>query len=272
MFCSTPTLTPERLVDRAHPFGVAAGQVVVDGHDVHALAARRGVGLLGVGRVHRQRVQHDREGRRQRLALAGLHLGDLARRAAPCRRSAGRRSGASPSCACRSRARSRSTRAAASSSDSPSARALAQLVHPLAQLGVGVVFELGLEGADQRHALLVGLELLRLADVQRAIEQGGHAPRIAPAAAAVGEAARYRPPGAAAGAPRDLRGSAWRLRRTAASPRRPRRGRARRGLAAWASRRWRSLSRWRLTWRASSSTIRFSEWMHLRRGVAGRAA
>ena len=60
------------------------------------------------------------------------------------------------------------------------ARALAQLVHPLAQLGVGVVFELSLERADQRDALLVGLELLRLADVQRAIEQGGHAPRIAP--------------------------------------------------------------------------------------------
>ena len=58
-------------------------------------------------------------------------------------------------------------------------RARAQLVHPLAQLGVGIVFELALEGADQRHAALVGLELLRLADVQRAIEQGGHAPRIA---------------------------------------------------------------------------------------------
>ena len=49
--------------------------------------------------------------------------------------------------------------------------ALAQLVHPLAQLGVAVVFELGLEGVDQRDALLVGLELLRLARVQRAIEQ-----------------------------------------------------------------------------------------------------
>src|SRR5205823_11540243 len=58
-------------------------------------------------------------------------------------------------------------------------RALAQLVDALAQLGVGVVFELGLEGADQSHPLLVFLELLRLAGVQRAIQQGGHRARIA---------------------------------------------------------------------------------------------
>ena len=31
----------ERLVDRAHPVGVAAGEVVVDGHQVHALAGER---------------------------------------------------------------------------------------------------------------------------------------------------------------------------------------------------------------------------------------
>ena len=64
------------------------------------------------------------------------------------------------------------------------ARALAQLVHALAQFGVAVVLELGLEGVDQRHALLVGLELLGLADVQRAVEQGGHGPRIASAGVA----------------------------------------------------------------------------------------
>ena len=57
--------------------------------------------------------------------------------------------------------------------------ALAQRVHPLAQLGVGVVFELGLEGADQRDALLVGLELLRLADVERAIQQMDTSLRVA---------------------------------------------------------------------------------------------
>ena len=55
---------PEELVDLAHPGGVAPGQIVVDRDHVHALA--------------RERVEIDREGRHQGLALAGLHLGDLA--------------------------------------------------------------------------------------------------------------------------------------------------------------------------------------------------
>ena len=54
----------EEAVHPAHPLGVAAGQVVVDGHDVHAVAG--------------QRVQVDRQRRDQRLALAGAHLGDVA--------------------------------------------------------------------------------------------------------------------------------------------------------------------------------------------------
>ena len=54
----------EEIVDLAHPFGVAAGEVVVDGDDVDALAG--------------QRVEIDRKGRDQRLAFAGLHLGDVA--------------------------------------------------------------------------------------------------------------------------------------------------------------------------------------------------
>ena len=54
----------EHVVDRLHPHRVAAGEVVVDGDDVHAAAA--------------ERVQHDGERRGQRLALAGLHLGDRA--------------------------------------------------------------------------------------------------------------------------------------------------------------------------------------------------
>ena len=173
MFSSTPTVTPERLVDRAHPFGVAAGQVVVDGHHVNALAPRLASGASGPG-CDGQRVQHHRQRRRQRLALAGLHLGDLAlvqRHAAdqldvevahPHRALAGLATIAKHS-------------GSRSSSDSPSRGALAQLVHALAQLVVGVVFELGLEGVDQRDALLVDLELLRLADVQRAVQQGWHA-------------------------------------------------------------------------------------------------
>ena len=53
--------TPE---ERAHPLGVAAGQVVVDRDDVHALAF--------------ERVEIGGQGGDQRLALAGDHLGDVA--------------------------------------------------------------------------------------------------------------------------------------------------------------------------------------------------
>ena len=54
----------EEAVDLSHPFGVASGEVVVDGDDVDALAG--------------QRVEVDRKCRDQRLAFAGLHLGDVA--------------------------------------------------------------------------------------------------------------------------------------------------------------------------------------------------
>jgi hypothetical protein len=55
---------PQGAIDLAHPVGVAPGQIVVDRDDVHAAAG--------------QRVQIGREGGDQRLALAGLHLGDVA--------------------------------------------------------------------------------------------------------------------------------------------------------------------------------------------------
>ncbi len=54
----------EEIVDLAHPLGVALGQVVVDGDDVDAAPG--------------QRVEIDRQRRDQRLAFAGLHLGDPA--------------------------------------------------------------------------------------------------------------------------------------------------------------------------------------------------
>ncbi len=54
----------EKSVELAHPFGVAFGQVVVDGDHMHAAST--------------QRVQIYRESGDQRLAFAGLHLGDLA--------------------------------------------------------------------------------------------------------------------------------------------------------------------------------------------------
>ena len=54
----------EEAVDPAHPLGVAAGEVVVDGDDVHALAFE-GVEIGG-------------QRRDERLAFAGLHFGDPA--------------------------------------------------------------------------------------------------------------------------------------------------------------------------------------------------
>jgi hypothetical protein len=54
----------EEFVDLAHPFGVALGEIVVDGDDVDA-ASREG-------------VQVDREGGDQRLAFTGLHFRDFA--------------------------------------------------------------------------------------------------------------------------------------------------------------------------------------------------
>ena len=55
---------PQRVVDRAHPLGVALGEVVVDGDDVHATPG--------------EAVEVRGQGGHQRLALAGGHLGDLA--------------------------------------------------------------------------------------------------------------------------------------------------------------------------------------------------
>ncbi len=54
----------EEAVDLAHPFGVALGEIIVDGDDMDALAG--------------ERVEIDRKGGDQRLAFAGLHLGDVA--------------------------------------------------------------------------------------------------------------------------------------------------------------------------------------------------
>ncbi len=54
----------EKTIDLTHPFGVAAGEVIVDGDDVHSVAG--------------QRIEIDGEGRDQGLAFAGLHLGDHA--------------------------------------------------------------------------------------------------------------------------------------------------------------------------------------------------
>ena len=150
----------ERLVDRRHPFGVAAGQVVVDGDDVDAVAG--------------QRVEEDGQGRGQRLALAGLHLGDRAvvqhhaadqldvevalADAAP-RRLAGQREGLGQEVVERLAA----------------AGALAQGVGLGAQLVVVEQLHLGLDRVDLLRTLLVRLEFAPLADAQRA---GDHVPGV----------------------------------------------------------------------------------------------
>ena len=54
----------EHLVNRAHPFGVAAGEVIVDGDDVHALAC--------------ERIQIGGQGGDERFSFARLHFGDFA--------------------------------------------------------------------------------------------------------------------------------------------------------------------------------------------------
>ncbi len=59
-----PDRESEECVNLAHPFGVARGEIIVDGDDVNTASG--------------QRIEIDRKGRDQRLALAGLHLGDLA--------------------------------------------------------------------------------------------------------------------------------------------------------------------------------------------------
>ncbi len=53
---------PEKSIDAPHPFGVAAGEIIVDGDDMDALA--------------RERVEIGGERRDKRLAFAGSHLGD----------------------------------------------------------------------------------------------------------------------------------------------------------------------------------------------------
>ncbi len=57
-------LQAEEAVDLAHPLGVALGQVVVDGDEMGAVAGHR--------------VEVHGHGGHERLALAGLHLGDVA--------------------------------------------------------------------------------------------------------------------------------------------------------------------------------------------------
>ena len=136
------------MVDRRHPLGVAAGEVVVDGHEVDALAG--------------ERVERDGERRGQRLALAGLHLGD---RAAVQHHAADHLDVevAHPHRAPRHLADDRERLGQQVVERLPVAGALAQRVGLRAQLVVVEQLELGLPGVDPVDALRVLLELLAFA-------------------------------------------------------------------------------------------------------------
>ena len=144
----------ERVVDRLHPLGVAAGEVVVDGDEVDGVA--------------RERVQHHRERGGERLALAGLHLGDRAVvqdhaadqlhvEVAHAHRAPARLAGHGE--ALEQQVVERLAVAGA----------LAQAVRLLEQLVVRHQLHLGLEAVDARDVLLERLELLPLAYAQSAV-------------------------------------------------------------------------------------------------------
>ena len=143
-----PDRDAERVVDRLHPQRVAAGEVVVDGDDVDAAAA--------------ERVEHDRQRGGQRLALAGPHLGDGAVvEHHPADQLDVEVTHAHRAPAGLAHEREALVQQVVEALAAPGA--LAQLVGGLAQLSVGVVLQLGLEGVDPSDPLFVGLELLGLA-------------------------------------------------------------------------------------------------------------
>ena len=134
---------------------MTAREVVVDGDQVDALAG--------------QRVEHDGERGGERLALAGLHLGDVAavqdhsadqlhievaHAHGPLAHLADDGEGLGEQVVERL----------------PIARALAQRTEALTQLLVGLELQLGLEAADDRDPLLILPKLLGLADIQRTVE------------------------------------------------------------------------------------------------------
>ncbi len=151
-----PDRHAEPAVDRTHPLGVAAGQVVVDGDHVHP--------------VPTERVQVDRRGRGEGLALAGLHLGD-----APGVEHLGTdqlhvvQPHAHRAAAHLAHQRERVDE------DVVGVGAvgdlLAQAVRALQQLVVAEPLELGLAGADGDDARLHLLDLAALAEPQHLVEQ-----------------------------------------------------------------------------------------------------
>src|SRR5215207_6098577 len=234
-------------VDRRHPLGVAAGEVVVDGDDVDALAG--------------QRVERDGERRRERLALAGLHLGD---RAAVQHHAADHLDVevAHPHRAAGGLAHDRERLGEQVVQRFAVARALAEGVGLGAHLAVVEQLELGLPGVDAVDALRVLLELLAFAQPESAIEERHGSedrgprsplgPRVAHRTGCRYQAAAASPGPSSTPVDPEL---------TSPTP----------GVAARCSRRRRRLSRCRLTWRASSSEIRLIECLRSREDSRARS-
>ena len=149
----------QQLVDRLHPHGVAAGQVVVDRDQVDAPALGRVALLVARG----ERVQHHRQGGGERLALARLHLGD----GAVVQHHAADQLNvevALPDAALARLAGERERLVEEVVERLAGVVALAQRRVACAQLVVGLELQLALEVVDTRDVLLEGLELLRLSD------------------------------------------------------------------------------------------------------------
>ena len=144
---------------------VAAGEVVVDGHEVDALAADGVAVLVARGEA----VQDHRQGGGERLALAGLHLRDRAvvedHAADQLDVEVALAEGALAGLA-----RERERLVEQLLEGSAVQVALAQAGVALAELLVRLELELGLEGIDQLDVALERLELLALANAQGAVQ------------------------------------------------------------------------------------------------------
>ena len=127
----------EKFVDAAHPFGVALGEVVVDGDDVDALAG--------------ERIEIDGKRGDQRLALAGAHLGDAAIVQHHAADELDVEGPHAEHAARPPRARWRRPGTSRSSSEAPLATSAPELVGAGGELGVGKRLELVFHGVDRLH-------------------------------------------------------------------------------------------------------------------------
>src|SRR5918998_2255660 len=149
-------LQAQKLVDLAHPTRVAPRQVVVDGDDVDALTG--------------ERVEVDGHGRGERLALACLHLGDLALvQGDPAHHL--NVEGAHPQGAPGGLAHHRERLGQDVVEPFAFREPLAELVRLRAQGGVGEALHLRLESRDRLDALLEGLDLPALTHPQDSRQQ-----------------------------------------------------------------------------------------------------